>query len=403
MPCRDAERKTTEDFLRNGLQNKGCSTSLYISGMPGTGKTATTLEVIKKLKRSKLAFDFLHINGMSLTNPNLVYTVICENIIGRRFNPATAAAFLDEFFKKKDKIKVLNSHLNKGKKKNIKLDMKSIAEKTRVLLIDELDALITKKQTLLYNLFDWPCHQNSKLLVIAIANTMDLPERFNAKIKSRIGNTRVVYEPYSRDQIKEILESRLKGIEIFEQKSIQLVAAKVSTYSGDIRRGLQLTKRTVEIVRDRYLRAYNGDLSKPYIKVNIGDVNEAYNELYHSKNCQVLRSLRQYEVLVVIAMFLEKQMQGTDKILLEKVQDRVDNMLTVLEWKYQAIPTNVFREIVKRLHSFGLVSLQFEPNKIIENVYLLVFIYYDEIKQAFEKHEVYQRFEAVICLHAEGK
>ena len=47
----------------------------------------------------------------------------------------------------------------------------------RVILIDELDALITKKQTLLYNLFDWPCHQNSRLLVIAIANTMDLPER----------------------------------------------------------------------------------------------------------------------------------------------------------------------------------------------------------------------------------
>jgi Cdc6-like AAA superfamily ATPase len=28
----------------------------------------------------------------------------------------------------------------------------------RVVLIDELDALVTAKQTLLYNLFDWPCH-----------------------------------------------------------------------------------------------------------------------------------------------------------------------------------------------------------------------------------------------------
>ena len=46
-----------------------------------------------------------------------------------------------------------------------------------LVLIDELDALITTKQTLLYNLFDWPNHQNSKLLLISIANTMDLPER----------------------------------------------------------------------------------------------------------------------------------------------------------------------------------------------------------------------------------
>ena len=51
------------------------------------------------------------------------------------------------------------------------------AEKLRIVLIDELDALVTKKQTLLYNLFDWPCHQASRLLLIAIANTMDLPER----------------------------------------------------------------------------------------------------------------------------------------------------------------------------------------------------------------------------------
>ena len=79
----------------------------------------------------------------------------------------------------------------------------------RVVLIDELDALLTQKQTLLYNLFDWPCHQNSRLLIIAIANTMDLPERMQSKISSRIGNNRLVYEPYNLHQIKEILDSRI--------------------------------------------------------------------------------------------------------------------------------------------------------------------------------------------------
>jgi len=46
---------------------------------------------------------------MQLTNPNLVYTIIYEKITGRRVNPATAALFLDEFFKKKDKAKLLQS------------------------------------------------------------------------------------------------------------------------------------------------------------------------------------------------------------------------------------------------------------------------------------------------------
>jgi origin recognition complex subunit 1 len=82
----------------------------------------------------------------------------------------------------------------------------------RVILIDELDALVTKKQTLLYNLFDWPCHGESRLLVIAIANTMDLPERMQQKISSRIGSNRLVYEPYNKVEIEQILTSRIKDI-----------------------------------------------------------------------------------------------------------------------------------------------------------------------------------------------
>ncbi len=50
LPCRDKERNQIRDYLINGLANGGSSSSLYISGMPGTGKTATTLEVVKNLK-----------------------------------------------------------------------------------------------------------------------------------------------------------------------------------------------------------------------------------------------------------------------------------------------------------------------------------------------------------------
>lgn len=89
------------------MKNKGSSSSLYISGMPGTGKTATTMEIINNLDSKKMHFEFIHINAMSLTNPNLVYTILSEKITGRRMNPANAALFLDEYFKKKDKVKIL--------------------------------------------------------------------------------------------------------------------------------------------------------------------------------------------------------------------------------------------------------------------------------------------------------
>lgn len=121
LPCRDQEQQRITDFVLNGLSSNGSSNSLYISGMPGTGKTATTLEVIRKLLRSQQGrggskkFEFIHINAMSLSNPNLVYTILAEKIIGRRMNPHTAALFLDEYFKKKDKREIVQRHMLKSK------------------------------------------------------------------------------------------------------------------------------------------------------------------------------------------------------------------------------------------------------------------------------------------------
>jgi len=57
---------------------------MYVSGMPGTGKTATVLEVINELQQSVTnegdipAFQFVHLNGLNLTNPQQVFQVILK-------------------------------------------------------------------------------------------------------------------------------------------------------------------------------------------------------------------------------------------------------------------------------------------------------------------------------------
>ena len=56
-----------------------------------------------------------------------------------------------------------------------------------MLLADELDLLWTRKQSVLYSLFDWPTHHHARLVVLAVANTMDLPERImKNKVSSRL-------------------------------------------------------------------------------------------------------------------------------------------------------------------------------------------------------------------------
>jgi hypothetical protein len=56
--------------------------------------------------------------------------------------------------------------------------------------MDELDQLVTNKQDVVYNFFNWPTLAGSKLVVIAVANTMDLPERvMTGRVRSRLGQS----------------------------------------------------------------------------------------------------------------------------------------------------------------------------------------------------------------------
>lgn len=59
---------------------------MYISGVPGTGKTATVCEIMKVLnddsKKRKLPdFKFISVNALSLTEPRQVYVEVSSYFI----------------------------------------------------------------------------------------------------------------------------------------------------------------------------------------------------------------------------------------------------------------------------------------------------------------------------------
>lgn len=183
---------------------------MYISGVPGTGKTATVHEVIRCLQQAAQTndvppFEYIEVNGMKLTEPHQVYVQILQKLTGQKATANHAAELLAKQF------------CSRGSQKE-----------TTVLLVDELDLLWTHKQDVLYNLFDWPTHKGARLVVLTIANTMDLPERIMMnRVASRLGLTRMSFQPYSHSQLKQILVSRLKHLKAFEDDAVQLVARKV--------------------------------------------------------------------------------------------------------------------------------------------------------------------------------
>lgn len=77
---------------------------MYISGLPGTGKTATVTAIIAALRTAQPPlpeFDFVEVNGMRLTDPQQVYVHVMRQLTGRRCTAKHAAQLLDKEFKKK--------------------------------------------------------------------------------------------------------------------------------------------------------------------------------------------------------------------------------------------------------------------------------------------------------------
>jgi origin recognition complex subunit 1 len=128
--------------------------------------------------------------------------------------------------------------------------------------MDELDQLMTAKQDVVYIFFNWPTLTGAKLVVLAVANTMDLPERvMSGRVHSRLGVSlffpllgesadgrrlsmvRINFQPYTTTQLEQIVHARLGGsTEVLSKDAVKFAAMKVSSISGDARRILDICR-----------------------------------------------------------------------------------------------------------------------------------------------------------------
>ncbi|KAG5643692.1 hypothetical protein DXG03_009741 [Asterophora parasitica] len=164
-------------------------------------------------------FTYVEINGLKIPEPSAAYNLLYEGVSGH------------------DVAKL--GHLRVGAKESLKALTKHFSGSGArgpgghacVVLMDELDQLVTTKQDVVYNFFNWPTLVGSKLIVIAVANTMDLPERvMSGRVRSRLGwfsfgsvwpisssrhipgMIRINFQPYNTSQLVQIVQARLQGV-----------------------------------------------------------------------------------------------------------------------------------------------------------------------------------------------
>ena len=123
-----------------------------------------------------------------------------------------------------------------------------------LLVLDEIDQLSSngKQLNVLYHIFEWPSILNSNFILVGIANSLDLTDRLLVRLQTKceMKPKLIHFAAYTKQQIVEIFKSRLEegGVsDLFPPVAIQLLAAKVSAVSGDIRRALNIGKRVVEL------------------------------------------------------------------------------------------------------------------------------------------------------------
>lgn len=286
LPCRDKEFTDIYNFVEGKLLD-GTGGCMYISGVPGTGKTATVHEVIRSIEEAQddlPEFTFVEINGMKLTEPAQAYSTFLKLLTGQKATPEHASNLLDKLFNtpSRDRDPV-------------------------ILLVDELDLLWTRKQHVLYNLFDWPTRRHARLVVLAIANTMDLPERIMMKrVSSRLGLTRLTFQPYTFSQLQQIVMSRIEGLKAFEPDAIQLVSRKVAAVSGDARRCLDICRRAVEIADSRAKK-------KGTTLVGMSHVDLALQDMFSSPKIRAMKCLSQVEGLFLKSVIAEFRSSGLEE------------------------------------------------------------------------------------------
>ncbi|TBU18896.1 subunit 1 of origin recognition complex [Hamiltosporidium tvaerminnensis] len=286
---REEEYNILKDYITDFIKS-GIGKSIYVSGVPGSGKTYTVTKLLKNIKQ-KNVFEYLYINCGHLKTKNSIYLNILRNTSCMKLN------------QKQGFLKTLQTHFLSCKKHHI-------------MVLDEIDLLITPKQELLYNIFDLPYieskNMSSKLLIIVIANTLNLPEKlFEAKVNSRLGTDRIYFKPYTHEKINKIIESKIildkkiKSLDSkrkFEKNSIDLLSKRISAVSGDIRK--------VEHILDQINSETNQDIVKKSTKrlksikakselITIFDVDNTMKSMYNLLYYKYLENLNLYSKILL--------------------------------------------------------------------------------------------------------
>lgn len=240
---REAERRELESFVSSRVESikSGC---IYVSGPPGTGKSAFVSEVCRSFE-SEESVKTAYINCMSAKDERDIYGKLLEEFGN------------EEGVLQGDEMPTL-------KKMFFRRDC------TYLVTLDEIDRLLDLDLELLYSLFEWSLLPRTSLVLVGIANALDFTDRFLPRLKSRGLKPRLLpFLPYTAPQIAAVITSKLKSVlpastatpdhvPFIHPTAIQFLSKKVAAQSGDLRKTFDVCRRAIDLIeaetRDQHVK-----------------------------------------------------------------------------------------------------------------------------------------------------
>lgn len=328
LPHREEQIIKLGSILAPALQ-KSRPSNVFIYGLTGTGKTAVTKYVLKKLlkKASEIGTDLIacYVNTRQDDTTYRVLVRIGE-CLGLKI-PFTGLSTAEVY------RRVMRA-----------LDSLSIV---MIVVLDEIDFLIKKRgDELLYRLTRANEElTRSKISVIGITNDVKLVESLDPRVKSSLGEVEMVFPPYNAVQLEDILWQRAKIAfrpEAIDEGVISLCAALAAREHGDARRALDLLRVAGEIAERE-----NSD------RIRIEHVYKARSEIEKDRVFEIVSTLPLHSKLILLSI-LKLNMEKKSPPTTGEVYALYKEFCKYL--KIESVTQRRTSDVISELDMLGIVS-----------------------------------------------